>query len=291
MLTQMTDTDWEIVVAAFLAARSRRGGQGRDDRKFLEALHYFTVHNITWRALPAEFGKWNSIWKRFWRLSQRGVFRGYGRHFGRNERYRAPRSDGRFDSRARPCLGGRRKRGQEGQALGRSRGGFSTKIHLKTDSTDCRWLSTSPAVRPAIAAISKSCSTSVRTSRRGRFSATRVTTPRPTARRHAGAASVPPSLTERTPPQSRLSFPKSSTRGAPASSKASAKSSASNGSPYAARRPPRTSPPSSPSPACLSWSNPSTPPSLWSHVVLSGTLASSPGSPSPQHWMIPPCLE
>ena len=48
MLTQMTDTDWEIVVAAFLAARSRRGDKGRDDRKFLEALHYFTVHNITW---------------------------------------------------------------------------------------------------------------------------------------------------------------------------------------------------------------------------------------------------
>jgi len=74
MLTQMTDADWEIVVAAFLAARSRRGDKGRDDRKFLEALHYFTVHNITWRALPGEFGKWNSIWKRFWRLSQRGVF-------------------------------------------------------------------------------------------------------------------------------------------------------------------------------------------------------------------------
>jgi transposase len=30
-------------------------------------------------------------------------------------------------------LGRRRKRGQQYQALGRSRGGFSTKIHLKTD--------------------------------------------------------------------------------------------------------------------------------------------------------------
>src|SRR6478672_11588196 len=29
---------------------------------------------LTWRALPAEFGNWNSIWKRFWRLSQAGVF-------------------------------------------------------------------------------------------------------------------------------------------------------------------------------------------------------------------------
>src|SRR3954468_7099854 len=74
MLTEMTDADWEIVIEAFRAARSRRGGRGRDDRKFLEALHYFAVHNITWRALPREFGKWNSVWKRFWRLSQRGVF-------------------------------------------------------------------------------------------------------------------------------------------------------------------------------------------------------------------------
>jgi transposase len=77
MLTKMTDADWEIVVAAFRAARSRRGDKGRDDRKFLEALHYFCVHNITWRALPAEFGNWNSVWKRFWRLSQRGVFEAF----------------------------------------------------------------------------------------------------------------------------------------------------------------------------------------------------------------------
>src|SRR6202166_1288914 len=74
MLTQMSDAEWEIVVEVFQAARSRRGDKGRDDRKFMEALHFFTVHNITWRALPAEFGNWNSIWKRFWRLSHTEVF-------------------------------------------------------------------------------------------------------------------------------------------------------------------------------------------------------------------------
>src|SRR5947209_9959416 len=77
MLTQMSDADWEIVVEAFQAARSRRGDKGRDDRKFLEAVHFFTVHNITWRALPTEFGNWNSIWKRFWRLSRSGVFEAF----------------------------------------------------------------------------------------------------------------------------------------------------------------------------------------------------------------------
>jgi transposase len=70
----MTEEDWEIVLEVFDAAQSERGEPGRDDRKFLEALHYFTVHSITWRAPPAGFGNWNSIWKRFWRLSRSGVF-------------------------------------------------------------------------------------------------------------------------------------------------------------------------------------------------------------------------
>jgi transposase len=77
MLTKMTDADWITVLQVFQASRSRRGAKGRDDRKFLSALHYFAVHNITWRALPAEFGNWNSVWKRFWRLSQAGVFEAF----------------------------------------------------------------------------------------------------------------------------------------------------------------------------------------------------------------------
>jgi len=77
MLTQMTEQDWEVVLEVFRAARTRRGDKGRDDRRFLEALHYFTVHNVTWRALPAQFGNWNSVWKRFWRLSRTGVFEAF----------------------------------------------------------------------------------------------------------------------------------------------------------------------------------------------------------------------
>ena len=62
MLTAMTEEDWTIVLRVFAASRSRRGDKGRNDRKFLEALHYFVVHNITWRALPEKFGHWNSVW-------------------------------------------------------------------------------------------------------------------------------------------------------------------------------------------------------------------------------------
>ena len=74
MSTHMEQRDWQIALEVFRASLPRRGDKGRNDRLFLEALHYFAVHNVTWRALPERFGNWNSIWKRFWRLSQSGVF-------------------------------------------------------------------------------------------------------------------------------------------------------------------------------------------------------------------------
>jgi hypothetical protein len=43
MLTGMSEDEWTIAMEVFKVVRS-----------FLEAVHYFTVHNITWRALPAE---------------------------------------------------------------------------------------------------------------------------------------------------------------------------------------------------------------------------------------------
>lgn len=74
MSMKMNEDDWEVVLEVFRACLPRRGAKGCDDRLFLEALHFFAVHNITWRALPDRFGKWNSVWKRFDRLSKAGVF-------------------------------------------------------------------------------------------------------------------------------------------------------------------------------------------------------------------------
>jgi transposase len=62
-----------------------------------------------------------------------GGVRSHVRGARRDEHHGPPRADARLDHGPRACVGRRRKRGQNGQALGRSRGGFSTKIHLKTD--------------------------------------------------------------------------------------------------------------------------------------------------------------
>ena len=74
MCTKMNEADWAIALEVFRACLPARGAKAKDDRLFLEALHFFAVHNITWRALPERFGRWNSVWRRFDRLSRAGAF-------------------------------------------------------------------------------------------------------------------------------------------------------------------------------------------------------------------------
>lgn len=77
MCTQMSEEDWEHTLMVFRACLPRRGRKAADDRKFLEAMHFFTVENVRWRALPKEYGNWNTVWKRFERLSKAGVFEAF----------------------------------------------------------------------------------------------------------------------------------------------------------------------------------------------------------------------
>ncbi len=80
MSRKMAETDWSVALEVFRASLPRRGDKGRDDRLFLEAMHHFAVPTISWRALPERFGKWNSVWKRFDRLSKAGVFETFFDH-------------------------------------------------------------------------------------------------------------------------------------------------------------------------------------------------------------------
>jgi len=77
MSTRMNEADWANTLEVFRACLPRRGRKAADDRLFLEAMHFFTVENVRWRALPERFGHWNSVWKRFDRLSKAGVFEAF----------------------------------------------------------------------------------------------------------------------------------------------------------------------------------------------------------------------
>ncbi len=77
MCNTMTERDFEQALEAFRSCLPRVGAKTRDDRLFLEALHYFTLHKISWCALPERFGNRNSVWKRFDCLGKAGVFEDY----------------------------------------------------------------------------------------------------------------------------------------------------------------------------------------------------------------------
>ena len=191
MLTRMTDEDWDRVVQVFRAVRSRRGDKGRNDRRFLEALHYFCIHIITWRALPEAFGNWNSIWKRFWRLSQAGVFEAFFDALAAMSQ--TAHLVQMFDSTivrahvsAAGAKGGSRSRRSAARA-GASRPRSTSRLIWMGGRSP----STSRKVRPATARSSRFCSTSGPTSRRALGWATKDMTARPTARPPGNAASVP----------------------------------------------------------------------------------------------------
>jgi transposase len=190
MLTRMTDEDWERVVQVFRAVRSRRGGKGRNDRRFLEAVHYFCVHNITWRALPAEFGNWNSVWKRFWRLSQAGVFEAFFDALAAMSQ--TAHLVQMFDSTvvrahvsAAGAKGGSRIRRSAARA-GASRPRSTSRLIWMGD----RWPSTSQKARRVTARSSRFCSTLGPTSRPALGWATKDTTARVIARPRASAVSA-----------------------------------------------------------------------------------------------------
>jgi transposase len=107
----------------------QHGGVARDNRLFVDAVLWIAKTGAPWRDLPERFGPWNGVWKRFDRWAKKGVWQ---RVF---EALQDPDLEWLIlDStviRAHQHAAGAEKKtgGPEAQALGRSRGGFSTKIH------------------------------------------------------------------------------------------------------------------------------------------------------------------
>jgi len=72
--TLLSDAQWDRIKDLVAGKESDRGVTGRDNRLFVEGVLWVARTGAPWRDLPAEFGNWNSVWKRFWRWSKAGVW-------------------------------------------------------------------------------------------------------------------------------------------------------------------------------------------------------------------------
>lgn len=71
--TILRDDQWERI-APLLPGKASDCGVTADNRRFIEAVLWLLRTGAPWRDLPAEFGNWHSVYVRFSRWQQKGVW-------------------------------------------------------------------------------------------------------------------------------------------------------------------------------------------------------------------------
>src|SRR5258707_1715826 len=114
----LSDAQWAKMEPLCLGKPGDPGRSGKNNRLFVEAVLWIARTGSPWRDLPRSFGHWNSTFTRFrdWVKAGHGI-----RHGRRHHREGPPSRTGR-------------KRGTSSQAIGRSKGGMTTKILALTDA-------------------------------------------------------------------------------------------------------------------------------------------------------------
>jgi transposase len=138
----LTDRQWERLEPLLPPRRPRTGRPNEDHRRILNGIVWVLRTGAPWRDLPERYGPVGTVSSRFYRWRAAGFVGpgpggapGRGGREGRGRlgpplrrRHHRARASTR---RRRPP--DRRKRGMPDEALGRSRGGFSTKVHLRVE--------------------------------------------------------------------------------------------------------------------------------------------------------------
>lgn len=70
----LSDAQWSRIAELIPGEVGDPGRHGTDNRRFLEAVLWIARTGAPWRDLPATFGHWNAVFRRFRRWAVAGVF-------------------------------------------------------------------------------------------------------------------------------------------------------------------------------------------------------------------------
>lgn len=70
----LSDEQWAKLSGLIIGRPDQRGSTGRNNRMFVEGVLWIVRTGAPWRDLPAAFGEWNSVFRRFSRWSEKGVW-------------------------------------------------------------------------------------------------------------------------------------------------------------------------------------------------------------------------
>ena len=79
---RLTDEEWTKIWDILL--QDPNAYVGKDEpacRRFVEAVKWVSRRGAQWRLLPGEYGKWNTVYKRFMRWCKQGVWERMLVHF------------------------------------------------------------------------------------------------------------------------------------------------------------------------------------------------------------------
>src|ERR1700758_164268 len=128
----LRDDQWDRIKELLPGRAGCVGVTAANNRLFVEAVLYRYRAGIPWRDLPERFGDWKIVYQRFNRWAKRGVFERIFKHLASDHDNEYMMIDATIVRAHQHSAGARKKNGE--QAIGRSRGGLSTKIHALVDA-------------------------------------------------------------------------------------------------------------------------------------------------------------
>ncbi|WP_239984516.1 IS5 family transposase, partial [Cronobacter sakazakii] len=138
---ELSDASWELI-KDLVSPEQKMGRPRNNDRQVLHGILWILCSGAPWRDLPERFGPWSTVYQRFRDWRDDGTFeRVLERlHIRLNREGLIDLDTWMIDSTAvratRASSGAGKKGGEEplDHALGRSRGGLTTKIHMVCDA-------------------------------------------------------------------------------------------------------------------------------------------------------------